>query len=50
MFTMQEYYSGRKRWAVYAPNGALVCVCLYKKGAQNLLKYLNGAGEVRDAD
>ena len=50
MFTMQECYSGRKRWAVYAPHGALVCVCLYKKGARNLLKYLNGAGEARDAN
>ena len=49
MFTIKEYYSGRKRWAVYAPDGALVCVCLYKKGAKNLLTYLNGNGGMRDA-
>ena len=41
MYTMKEYYSGRKRWAVYAPNGELLCVCLYKKGAANLVAHLN---------
>lgn len=41
MYTMQEYYSGRKRWAVYAPNGTLLCVCLYKKGAVCLTAHLN---------
>lgn len=41
MYTMKEYYSGRKRWAVYAPNGEMLCVCLYKKGATCLVAYLN---------
>ena len=41
MYTMEEYYSGRKRWAVYAPDGTLLCVCLYKKGAASLVAHLN---------
>jgi len=38
-YTMEEYYSGRKRWAIYC-NGEMLCVCLYKKGAECLLKHL----------
>lgn len=41
MYTMKEYYSGRKRWAVYTPKGELLCVCLYKKGATCLVAHLN---------
>jgi hypothetical protein len=41
MYTMKEYYSGRKRWAVFAPNGEMLCVCLYKKGATCLVAHLN---------
>lgn len=40
-YTMEEYYSGGKRWAVYEPNGELICVCLYKKGAATLVNLLN---------
>lgn len=41
-YTMREYYSGRKRWAVYTPDGELLCVCLYRKGATALVEHLNG--------
>ena len=39
MYTMEEYGSGH--WAVYAPNGTLLCVCLYKKGAVCVTAHLN---------
>lgn len=42
MYYMKEYYSGRMRWAVYTPQGEMLCVCLYKKGARCLLEHLNG--------
>jgi hypothetical protein len=29
-------------WAVYDTAGTLVCVCLYKKGAQEVLRRLTG--------
>ena len=32
-------YGGRY-WAVYDNAGALVCVCLYKKGAQEVVRRL----------
>ena len=41
MYTMEEYYSGGKHWAVYAPNGNMLCVCMYKKGALCLVAHLN---------
>lgn len=41
MYTMKEYHSGKKCWAVYAPGGELVCVCLYKRGAVEVLRHLN---------
>ena len=40
-YIFKEYYSGRKRWAVYSPSGELLCVCLYKKGAVCLTAHLN---------
>lgn len=40
-YEMREYYSGRMRWAIYKPDGELLCVCLYKKGATALLEHLN---------
>jgi hypothetical protein len=33
-------YSGRY-WAVYDTAGVLVCVCLYKKGAQEVVRRLS---------
>jgi hypothetical protein len=35
--TIQKY--GRF-WAVYAGDGALICVCVYKKGAREVLRRL----------
>jgi len=38
MFTVAGY----KNWyGVYDPAGALVCVCVYRKGAQSAAQYLN---------
>ena len=34
-------------WAVYDANGTLVCVCLYKKGAQEVVRRLTGQEQVR---
>lgn len=41
MYTMEEYHSGGKHWAVYKPDGEMLCVCLYKKGAICLVNHLN---------
>jgi hypothetical protein len=30
-------------WAVYASDGTLICVCVYKKGALEVLRRLQGA-------
>jgi hypothetical protein len=30
----------RRFWAVYSPSEELVCVCVYKKGAQNVVRLL----------
>jgi hypothetical protein len=27
-------------WAVYASDGALICVCVYRKGAQEVVRRL----------
>ena len=32
-------------WAVYDDTGALVCVCVYKKGAQEVVRRLQGSKE-----
>lgn len=50
MYYMKEYYSGRKRWAVYTPQGEMVCVCLYKKGAKCLLEHLNKIAETKSEE
>lgn len=49
MYVMKEYYSGRMRWAVYAPDGEMLCVCLYKKGARHLVDHLNAITGKKDA-
>jgi len=33
---------GRCSWAVYDSAGVLVCVCLYKKGAEEVVRRLTG--------
>lgn len=30
----------RRHWAVYDTEGALICVCVYKKGAENVARLL----------
>ena len=32
-------------WAVYDDAGVLVCVCVYKKGAQEVVRRLQGSKE-----
>lgn len=41
--TIQKY--GRRFWAVYDAEGQMVCVCLYKKGAREVVRRLTN-GEV----
>ena len=33
-------YGKTRYWAVYASDGALICVCLYKRGALEVLRRL----------
>lgn len=43
-FTVQRYQApyGRTRyWAVYDPFGGLVCVCVYKRGAEEVARRFN---------
>jgi len=35
-----ERYGNTRYWAVYASDGALVCVCLSKRGALEVLRRL----------
>lgn len=30
----------RRHWAVYDTEGALICVCVYRKGAENVARLL----------
>jgi len=32
----------RRFWAVRDPDGSLVCVCVYKKGAKEVVRRLEG--------
>ena len=34
-----------RNWAVYDDAGALVCLCVYKRGALEVLRRLQGSGE-----
>jgi hypothetical protein len=36
-------YKGSRHWAIRDPSGSLVCVALYKKGAQEVARRLNAA-------
>ena len=36
-----QRYKQTRFWAVYDADGALLCVCVYKKGAQAVVKRLN---------
>jgi hypothetical protein len=35
-----ECYGNTRYWAVYVSDGVLVCVCLYKRGALEVLRRL----------
>mgnify|MGYP007008901109 CR=1 FL=1 len=35
-----ERYQNTRYWAVYASDGALICVCVYRKGAQEVVRRL----------
>ncbi len=42
LYTFDKYHDGKPAsWGVYAPDGDLLCVCLYKKGARNLCDHIN---------
>ena len=40
-------YKGGRHWAIHDPDGALVCVALYKKGANEVARRLNAAASSR---
>jgi hypothetical protein len=33
-------YGNTRYWAVYASDGALICVCVYRKGTQEVVRRL----------
>ena len=35
-----ERYQNTRSWAVYTSDGALICVCVYRKGAQEVVRRL----------
>jgi hypothetical protein len=35
-----ERYQNTRYWAVHASDGALICVCVYRKGAQEVVRRL----------
>jgi hypothetical protein len=37
-----ERYQNTRYWAVYANDGTLICVCVYRKGAQEVVRRLTG--------
>ena len=41
MYTIKRY-KGSRNWAVYAPDGDLVAVTVYKKGSVEVARRLNG--------
>jgi hypothetical protein len=43
--TIKRY--GGRYWAVYDASGTLVCVCLYKKGAQEVVRHLTSQEPAR---
>jgi len=34
-----------RHWAVYDSAGALVCLCVYKKGAREVIRRLNSSSD-----
>ena len=39
-------YKLSRFWAVYDPSGALVCVCVYRRGADEVARRLSSSGYV----
>ena len=37
-------YGNTRYWAVYASDGVLICVCVYRKGAQEVVRRLTSQG------
>jgi hypothetical protein len=37
---MIKRYGNTRYWAVYASDGTLICVCVYRKGAQEVVRRL----------
>ena len=35
-------YGKSRHWAVYDDKGTLICICLYKKGAEEVVRRLTG--------
>jgi hypothetical protein len=35
-----ERYGKTRYWAVYASDGTLICLCVYRKGAREVVKRL----------
>ena len=40
-------YGNTRYWAVYASDGALICVCVYRKGAQEVVRRLTSQEPAR---
>ena len=36
------YYGTTRYWAVYDDDNELVCICVYKKGAEEVVRRLTG--------
>jgi hypothetical protein len=45
-----ERYRGGRYWAVYTDEGQLVCLTVYKKGAEEVVKRLQGENGHRPAE
>jgi hypothetical protein len=43
-----ERYRGTRHWSVYDPAGALVCVAVYKCGAEEVVRRLRASEHTRD--
>lgn len=42
MYYIDAYHtSPKKTWGIYKPNGELLCICVYKKGAEAMVSHLN---------
>ena len=42
-----ERYQHTRFWAVYASDGALICLCVYRKGAREVVRRLTSQEPAR---